>query len=66
MITSVIGNPNFKFSVSFCEICKYFEGEDKGTCPAYPNGIPDRFSLERDIHDEKDPDQVGDFLFTHI
>jgi hypothetical protein len=50
-----------KFWDSCCHFCKYFEGEKKGTCPAYPGGIPDRFVYAKDVHVVIEDDQTGDF-----
>ena len=30
----------------YCTICVHFNGREKGTCPAYPQGIPENFNLE--------------------
>jgi len=35
---------------------------DGDTCKAYPNGIPEYYNNGSDVHVEKEPEQVGDFL----
>ena len=62
------------FSPSCCNRCKYFEGVEKGTCPAYPNGIPSRFSdmiigvnaPKQEVHNKVEEDQVGDFTWEFV
>ena len=35
-----------RFEHTCCILCKHFHGKEKGTCIAYPNGIPEIFLLE--------------------
>ena len=51
------------FHYSFCRACKHFNGADKGTCSAYPDGIPEKFSEKFGRHDDIEPDQKGDFVW---
>jgi hypothetical protein len=60
---NTLGDSPKKFLTGCCRICKHFHGEDKGTCPAYPNGIPDRFSTYLEPHLEIEKDQRGDFIW---
>jgi hypothetical protein len=53
-----------KFWDSCCRFCKYFEGEKKGICPAYPDGIPDKFAYAQDVHVEVEDDQTGSFTMA--
>ena len=62
--TFVIDDSIYPFDCSLCTICKYFHGKEKGTCEAYPNGIPDRFALELYRHIEIQKDQIGEFICT--
>ena len=58
------------FAPSCCNRCKHFDGADKGTCAAYPNGIPSRFAdmviggtaPKQEIHTKVETDQVGNFV----
>jgi len=54
------------FFRSFCKSCKHFNGADKGTCSAYPDGIPEKFSDKSERHNKTEKDQKGDFLFLSI
>ena len=51
----------------YCIICKHFLDWEKGTCMAFPNGIPQNFNMEnkeRIIEHVKIVDgQVGDSIF---
>lgn len=56
------------FAPSCCNRCKHFDGVEKDTCAAYPNGISSRFSdmviganaTKQEIHTNVEKDQVGD------
>ena len=55
-----------RFKRTCCLLCKHFYGTEKGTCKAYPNGIPDKFAVRNKLgwietHIDVEPDQVGDF-----
>lgn len=62
------------FAPSCCNRCKHFDGVEKGTCAAYPNGIPSRFSNmvigvnapKQEIHTNVEKDQVGDFVWEFV
>ena len=62
------------FSPSCCNRCKHFEGVEKGTCPAYPKGIPSRFSdlivgpnaPKIQIHTKVEPDQEGNYVLDFV
>lgn len=63
------GNPR-KFYLRFvwCESCLHYHGDNKCSCNAYPNGIPDRFALRIEgenmqLHNSKEIDQIGDFIY---
>ena len=56
--------------LSWCSACKHFDGMEKGTCKAYPNGIPERFyyGSEEDLppkHTEMEQDQTGSFTYVY-
>lgn len=56
--------PRKKFECTCCNMCAYFEGEERGSCAAYPNGIPDRFAIRNMygnmvVHTNVEPDQEG-------
>lgn len=36
---------------------------DKLKCPAYPNGIPVKYLDGSQVHDKKESDQKGEFVF---
>ena len=63
--TFVIDDSIHPFDMSECVICKHFLGKKTGTCPAYPNGIPEKFSMGnfRIKHTEIEKDQTGTFIF---
>ena len=74
-IDSIDGVPYVRhFSPSCCCRCKHFDGIEKGTCAAYPNGIPTRFSdlvsgvnaSRQEIHIKIEDDQVGDYIWEFI
>jgi hypothetical protein len=50
------------FMFSACRFCKHFNGIESGTCLAYPNGIPEKFSSEGERHNKINNDQIGDFI----
>ena len=62
------------FSPSICVCCSHFHGKEKGTCSAYPNGIPSRFAdmiigdgaPVQHKHDTVESDQVGSDVFNWI
>lgn len=62
------------FKPSMCLKCKYFEDVEKGTCPAYPEGIPSRYAdmiiganaPVQEKHSTVQKDQIGTFVFTSI
>lgn len=54
-----------------CNICKHYHGDDKCSCEAYPNGIPDKFAIRHGSlmpkeHNNIEPDQTGTFVFTFL
>ena len=63
----VLDDTRYKFGsgTSTCPFCVHFHGEEKGTCEAYPAGIPDRFSWKPNRHNVVEKDQVGDFIWKH-
>jgi hypothetical protein len=62
-----IGDTLYPFEVACdCTICRHFEGEEKGTCPAYPDGIPEKFSIWGKCHDTVENDQSGNTIFDYI
>ncbi len=47
---------------SNCSICKHLF--DVGFyCAAFPNGIPSKYVIQSKSHNEKDPDQKGNYVF---
>jgi hypothetical protein len=60
-----IGLPHDRFLASFCPLCSNFEGKTKGTCPAYPEGIPDKFAIRLNKHLHISEGQTGNFIFQH-
>ena len=63
--TFVIDDSIHPFDISRCKFCKHFHGKDKGTCTAYPYGIPKKFSIGNFSywHDKIEKDQTGSFIF---
>ncbi len=60
-------NRHPKFKMTWCRFCKYFHGEEKGTCEAYPNGIPDKYAYGRDErmkHSTVQDDQTGNYTWV--
>jgi hypothetical protein len=55
----------YRFDRGECRICKHFEGREKGTCPAYPKEIPDKFALHGKRHDAIETDQTGETIFAY-
>lgn len=55
---------------SKCLTCAHFDGNlEKGTCLAFPNGIPERYIVSTnwewaDVHDEKVSGQNGNYVFS--
>lgn len=52
-----------------CRWCKFYHGDNKCSCDAYPNGIPDKFALwiwgdPQITHNSIEPDQAGDYVFS--
>lgn len=57
-----------RFKRTCCIMCKHFHGVDKGSCEAYPAGIPDKFAVRNQlgwgtVHSKIEPGQIGDYLF---
>lgn len=57
-------------STSWCIGCRHFNGLQKGTCAAYPNGIPERYAdayigQMPEKHASVQKDQYGDFIFVN-
>ena len=53
---------------SSCMLCAYFDGPKRGTCLAFPNGIPDKYvvsdsELFAEKHSEVVSGQTGDYIF---
>ena len=48
--------------ISKCTQCKHFNF-DKLKCPAYPNGIPVKYLDGSQVHDKRESDQKGEFVF---
>ena len=72
---SIDGNAIIRhFSPSCCTRCRHFNGIEKGTCAAYPNGIPARFAdlitgvnaPQQEIHTTVEKDQVGNYVWDFI
>jgi len=63
--TFVIDDSIHPFDISECKFCKHFHGRKVGTCPAYPNGIPEKFSMGNFTyrHTKVEKDQTGAFIF---
>lgn len=65
------GDTPKKFDDPTCRFCKHFHGKEKGSCSAYPNGIPDRFAFRTFdkenktlfFHTEVQDNQTGSFVF---
>ena len=58
-----------RFQRTCCIKCKLFDGVNKGTCPAYPKGIPDKFAIRNAsdwmlTHYVVEPDQEGEYTFS--
>lgn len=62
----ILDDTIYKFDHSFCSSCKHFHGREKGTCPAYPNGIPARFAFDLYRHNEIQEDQTGNYMFISV
>ena len=61
--------PLEKFECTCCAMCKHFDGVNKGTCPAYPSGIPDKYAIRNIygamiVHIDVEPEQEGLFTFS--
>lgn len=59
------------FSFSWCIACKHFNGKEKGTCKAFPNGIPEKYSVSYGSemplkHETIDKNQVGKLTFLKV
>jgi hypothetical protein len=54
-----------KWHPAICLPCIYFDGQQSGTCAAYPKGIPDKFSTYRKTHNKIEDDQTGDFVYVN-
>ena len=57
-----------RFEHTCCILCKHFKGKEKGTCIAYPLGIPDKFAIRNaydwpNTHFVVEPDQEGTITF---
>ena len=53
---------------SCCNDCMFFDreiDEPDNTCPAYPNGIPERYLSGKSIHDTVQQDQVSKATLYH-
>ena len=62
------GKMKFRWIRSKCLICAYFDGPKKGTCMAFPNGIPEKYIVSygdsfATEHKEVEDGQVGDYCF---
>ena len=60
-----------KFERTCCIMCKHFDGVKKGSCAAYPNGIPDKFAIRNlfswgEMHTNVEKDQTGNFIFEIV
>ena len=52
-------------------MCKHFDGVEKGSCAAYPDGIPDKFAVRNlfswgEMHADVEEDQTGVFIFEIV
>ena len=61
--------PRPRFECTCCLMCSHFNGVKKGTCLAYPQGIPDRYAVRNmygalETHTNIEPDQVGNYTFS--
>lgn len=57
-----------RFERTCCINCRYFDGISKGTCSAYPKGIPDKFAVRNmyglmEYHCIVEKDQIGSFTY---
>ena len=64
------GFPVFLLGVC-CNWCEHYHGNNRCTCDAYPNGIPDKFAIRYGNilpkeHNAIESDQVGNFVFSDI
>jgi hypothetical protein len=54
-----------KFTISCCNLCVHFDGKEKATCKAFPNGIPDKFSIHCQKHTQIEKGQSGNFIWEY-
>lgn len=48
-----------------CDRCKHRIYDVPGQfCKAYPEGIPERFAINDQLHNKIEPGQKGEFVFT--
>lgn len=65
-VNSLDGVDTGNWKHSLCCICKHFKGREKGSCEAYPKGIPSKYNGVDDIyvkHEVVDKYQTGNFTF---
>lgn len=58
-----------RFERTCCISCKHFHGVERGSCEAYPDGIPDKFAIRNLLgwlvyHVNIENDQSGKYTFT--
>jgi hypothetical protein len=52
--------------LKLCDICKHYNGDDTGTCKAFPEEIPSDIISCEFLHFEKHPDQADDTTFDLV
>ena len=60
-----------RFERTCCIMCKHFDGVEKGSCAAYPDGIPDKYAVRNlfswgEMHADVEEDQTGVFIFEIV
>ena len=60
-------NPRPRFEATCCIWCEHFDGKEKGTCKAFPKGIPNRYAIRNqdmpmEYHTSVDKDQNGKYV----
>lgn len=48
--------------MGLCELCQHYNHEEYGTCKAFPNGIPLKYTVEGVGHMMVDPRQEGAYV----
>ena len=69
---NTIGLVGFDYlRATWCNICEYYHGNNKCSCDAFPNGIPDKFSLVKwgespQKHTKIEKGQKGTYVFKSL